>query len=117
MRARSRVSPHQGQHAFTRLERDWATVLNLDNSVVRWVFEGARLRLAKGAYYTPDFLVFKENRLIEMHETKGFMREAARVRLLTAAELYPEFMFVLITRGKSNGMWNLEQIAGHGDEG
>lgn len=93
---------------MNRLEQDWAVVLKLDGSVRRFQFEGLKLRLAKGAYYTPDFLVFKDDGSIELHETKGFMREAARVRLLGAAELYPEFQFVLVKKIKKR--WNIERI-------
>lgn len=102
----------QGWEEMNGIERAWSGVLNLDASVRRWVWQGARLRLAKGAYYTPDFLVVKADGSIELHETKGFMREAARVRIRTAAELYPEFLFVLVRRPAQ--MWELEHVAGAG---
>lgn len=112
MRGRARYPKTRGAGEMNGLESAWAGVLKLDATVRRSVWQGARLRLAKGTYYTPDFMVFKTDGLIEMHETKGFMREAARVRINTAAELYPEFEFVLITRPK--GMWHIERVPGAG---
>jgi len=70
------------------------------NEMRNVVFEGMRIKLAKGAYYTPDFYCLMFNGEIELHETKGHWREAARVRIKVAAELYPEFRFVAITKGK-----------------
>jgi hypothetical protein len=97
---------------MNNLERSWAAILNVDKGVRRWVWQGTRLRLAKGTYYTPDFTVFKTDGLIEQHECKGFMREAARVRINTSAELYPEFLFVLIR--KKGGVWKVDPVPGSG---
>lgn len=98
---------------MNRLERDWAIILKM-GECKRAVWQGARLRLAKGTYYTPDFMVITKEDLIEFHEVKGFMREAARVRLNTAASLYPEFQFRLITR--TGRRWNIELVPGYGAE-
>jgi len=111
VRARSR-SPVVRVDGMNGLEFEWSACLNLIPDVRRWVFEGTRLRLAKGVYYTPDFTVFMSDGLIEMHECKGHMREAARVRLRTAAEVYPEFLFKLIRRPKRS--WEIEPITGSG---
>lgn len=72
--------------------------------IVRWYFEPMSLRLAKGSSYKPDFMVIDAEGLVEFHETKGFMREAANVRLKVAAEKFPEFVFRLIRkRTKKDG--------------
>ena len=60
-------------------------------------YEVEKLRLADGAWYTPDFRVVRLDRTIEFHETKGFMREAARVRLLVAADRHP-YRFLLVKK-------------------
>lgn len=63
-------------------------------------YEVEKLRLADGAWFTPDFRVVCVDQTIEFHETKGFMREAARVRLLVAADIHPyRFMLVKKTAG------------------
>lgn len=58
-----------------------------------------KLRLADGAHFTPDFRVVTVDGYVEFHETKGFMREAARVRLLVAAELHPYAFFLVFDKG------------------
>ena len=57
-------------------------------------YETVRLRLADGCWYKPDFWVIRKGKT-EVHEAKGFMREAARLRLLIAAELHP-YPFYLV---------------------
>lgn len=70
-------------------------------------FEGIKLRLADDAWFTCDFAVWV-NGAMEFHETKGFMREAAAVRLKTAAEQYPQFVFRLVRLVK--GSWNITEV-------
>lgn len=75
--------------------------------IAEWRYESTKLRLADGAWYTPDFRVLLPNGEVEFHETKGFMREAARIRLRVAAELHP-FRFVLVRR--ADGAWTEEVV-------
>ena len=91
-----------------RMERDWGVILKLDSTVARAEFEAIKFRLAEGTYYTPDWWVVRIDGHMEIHETKGHMREAARVRLRACAALYPEFLFVLVT--KSNERWITEDM-------
>jgi hypothetical protein len=95
------------------LEADYARLLELRvraGEVLWWSFEGFRLRLAEGAWFTPDFVVLLATGVLEFHETKGFLREAARVRLRVAAGMYP-WGFVLVRRGKGGGGWSFERVA------
>lgn len=69
-------------------------------------YEPVRLRLAEGCWYTPDFRVIRDGKT-EFHETKGYMREAARVRLRVAAELHP-YPFYLV-RADGAG-WRIESV-------
>lgn len=62
-----------------------------------------RLRLADGSFYTPDFMVVTNDDMIELHEVKGFWREAAKVRIKVAAELFGIFRFLAVT--KCAGDW------------
>lgn len=75
--------------------------------LVRWDFEPEKLRLADGAYYTPDFRVITWTGTVEFHEVKGFMREAAAVRLKVAADRHP-YVFRLV-RWKDKG-WEVETV-------
>jgi len=60
-----------------------------------------KLRLANKTFYTPDFFVITEEHM-EFHETKGWMRDDANVKLKVAATRFPWFRFILVTKeGKS----------------
>ena len=79
--------------------------------VVWYRFEGLKLRLADNTFYTPDFAVMLANGQLECHETKGFWREDARVKIKVAAEQYP-FRFISITARakKDGGGWEVEEF-------
>lgn len=71
---------------------------------VRWYgFECVKLRLADGAWYTPDFLVVLADGSIEAHETKGHMREAAAVRIKVAREMHPWLTVVIVKAQSQRG--------------
>ncbi len=76
-------------------------------TVAAFYFEKVKLRLAEKTYYTPDFLVVLPDGRIEFHEVKGFWRDDARVKFKVAAEQFPWFRFVAVTRPKIGG-WNFE---------
>lgn len=65
-------------------------------------FEALKFRLADGCYYTPDFAMIVDG-MLELHEVKGFMREAARLRYKIAQEQYPFFKFRMFK--KEGGSW------------
>lgn len=69
-------------------------------------YEPVRLRLAEGCWYTPDFRVIRDGKT-EFHETKGYMREAARVRLRVAAELHPYTFYLVRADGAG---WRIESV-------
>lgn len=71
-------------------------------------FEGIKLRLANNTFYTPDFAVLPRSGLIEIHETKGFWRDDARVKIKVAASIYP-FKFVAVK--KKSGGWEREEFS------
>lgn len=71
-------------------------------------YEALRLILAKDCTLTPDFLVRTKDGAIEFHETKGFLREDAMIKLRVAARLFPFWKFILVTRKKS--VWEYREI-------
>jgi len=92
---------HEGMNG---LERAYADKLDRDIAaglVVWWAFESIKLLVAKDpsrpSFYKPDFMVQMADHSIELHETKGFMTEAARLRCKSAASVYP-FTFKLVRR-------------------
>ena len=73
-----------------------------------WTFEAVKLRLADKTFYTPDFIVMHLNGDIEFHETKGFWRDDARVKIKVAAELFPMFSFVAVQWSSKTKNWAFE---------
>ncbi|MFA7254136.1 MAG: DUF1064 domain-containing protein [Patescibacteria group bacterium] len=81
--------------------------LRAAGEVLWWRFEGLSLRLADGAHYKPDFAVQLADGTIELHETKGHWREAARVRIKVAAEQFP---FRLLAVQLVDNHWKFEEF-------
>lgn len=107
---KARATLRDRMRGANKLEREYSQILELmvrSGELKSWSYESIRLRLADGAFYTPDFLVVTADERIEIHETKGFMREAARVRIKVAAELHP-FEFFLIR--KEAGQWTKQPV-------
>jgi hypothetical protein len=99
------------KRGMNKTEQAYAQHLDLQvhaGKVLWWRFEPFKLRLADGSYYKPDFGVLPRDLLFEIHETKGFWREAARVRIKVAAELFP-FKFIALTRTAGGG-WKREEF-------
>lgn len=60
-------------------------------------------------WYTPDFLVQLADRSLECHEVKGaYITEDAAVKLVAAARLYPQFLFVRYQKTKQG--WTRKEI-------
>jgi len=81
---------------MNKLEERYARYLELRErreEIRGYVVEGLRFRLGDGATYKPDFNVWMADGSVEIHETKGEWREAARVRIRVAADRFPMFKF------------------------
>jgi hypothetical protein len=91
----------------SKLERTYAlqylTPLVHAGQLKDWKYEALKFRLADGSWFTPDFAVVLLNGAHEIHELKGWMREAARVRFLVARELFPSYRWRMIE--KKAGAW------------
>lgn len=76
--------------------------------ILAWWFESAKFNIAAAgqqpSFYRPDFMLQMADKSIELHEVKGFTTEAARLRVKTAAGLYP-FKFVLVQRLSQKAMF------------
>lgn len=96
--------------AMNKLEATYAqhlAVLQSVGEVWQVAYEGVKLKLAPSTFYTPDFLVITPT-AIELHETKGYWHEDARVKIKVAAALFPHFVFKAIT--KERGQWVVEDF-------
>ena len=95
------------------LEMKYARYLQarlMRGEILWWSFQGMTLKLATDTKYTPDFVVMLPDFSIELHETKGFWRDDAKVKIKVASELFP-FKFIAITekRKKDGGGWKFEE--------
>lgn len=82
-------------------------------------FEGFKVRLADGAFYTPDFAVLNADGALECHEVKAgklaadgsiqmLCEEASKVRVKVAADMYPfVFLFAIERPKKAGGGWEM----------
>ena len=80
------------------LEKKYAEMLERqkqNGEILFYKFESVKLKLANNTYYTPDFMIGYPDR-IAFHETKGFWREDARVKIKVAARTFEEFEFVAV---------------------
>lgn len=98
---------------MNKLEQRYATeILNpmlKRGEIALYRFEVIKIRLADSTYYTCDFFVMRWDGLIECHETKGFMRDDANVKLKTAAEMFP-FVFKLVKWDTGTQRWLVRTI-------
>ena len=81
--------------------------LKFAGEIADYRFECIKLRLADNTFYAPDFMVLRADGTFEMHEVKGFWEDDARVKIKTAAELFP---FKFIAARKQKGAWVFEEF-------
>ena len=106
MIAKGRPRPSGGN----KTEQAYGALLALRQcagEILWWRYEGITLKLADDTRYTPDFTLMLANGEMEMHETKGFMRDDAWVKLKVAAQQFP-FRFVLVKKAK--GGWEYKEV-------
>lgn len=71
-----------------------------------------KARARQRGRYTPDFLVQMVDGLLEVHEVKGgYFDPAAKVRLKWAAQRFPIFRFVVVTRERKSSPWKYEEFS------
>lgn len=87
---------------------EFLKIRQLAGEIIGFRFESYKLRLADKTWFTADFMVQLDDGLIELHEVKAsdrngktLIEDDAAVKLKVAAELYPEFQFVLVVKTKT----------------
>jgi hypothetical protein len=78
-----------------------------------WWFEPMTLKLARDTRWTPDFLVMLPDGRLEFHEVKGFMEQAAWIRIKVAAEKFAWLAALYVVRRvpkKDGGGWKIEEV-------
>src|SRR5690606_31817248 len=97
----------------SKLEAEYAQMLEAPRAAGQirdWHYEGITIKLADGVRFTVDFNIIGHDGSLSMVETKGFMREAARVRLAVAARMYPMWSWFLVRKVK--GAFIVEAVHG-----
>lgn len=98
------------------LERSYSELLDVHKAagrVLAWWYERVTFKLADDTRFTPDFMVLAADGVLELHETKGFMRDDARVKLKVCAEMFP-FRVKLVKKVK--GGFTVENLTAHLEE-
>lgn len=91
------------EEKLNKLEKDWLRQLRLLHPPERIGIQSITLKLANDTRYTPDFWTIDANGQLVFWETKGFMRDDARVKIHVAARQFLWARFVLVHRRK--GQW------------
>lgn len=103
---------------MNKLEEKYSRALDIwikEGTILGYKYEAVKFKLADKTFYTPDFMVVYPDK-IAFHETKGFMRDDANVKLKVVASLFPEFEFVLVqwiggkVREGIPGKWDFREI-------
>ncbi len=103
---------------MNKLERSFAQTLGegiLKPPYHRWAREPIKVRLAGRTWFTPDFAVWFPytadtiSGRFTLIEVKGFMRDDASVKLKVAADLYPEWRWLLVRRAGRHG-WGVREV-------
>lgn len=105
-----KTKPRRPKHAMNKLEQRYADILERQfqqGTIKGFGFQRYTFRLADDTRYTPDFHVVTLDDVLEFHETKGFMRDDANVKLKVAAEMFPH-PFKLVTLVKSE--WVVKDV-------
>jgi hypothetical protein len=110
------LRPRHEAGTMNGMEKAYAAYLEtrrLSGEILDWKFEAMKLKLAKGTFYNPDFLVVNPDGRLELHETKGWLEDDAAVKVKVAAEMFPMFRFVIVKReGKGQHQrWSFKNTA------
>lgn len=108
------IRQKQNDMKMNKLEASYARKLDealLKKDILGWQFEAINLMIIESdfrrTYYKPDFfVVFPDH--FEVHETKGFWQEDARLKIKRAAEKFWFWTFLGVTYKR--GQWIYERF-------
>ena len=81
--------------------------LQLAGEILWYKFESMKFRLADNTWYTPDFIVMRDDGSLEVHEVKGHWTDDARVKIKVAADIYP-MQFIAVKKSRTD--WDEEKF-------
>ena len=95
-------SQYKGRLFHSRLEAEYAMILDdmkRTGEIKNWSPQFTLKLDVNGkhiANYIADFLVTKKGGALEIHETKGYFTDLAKLKWRLSQALYPQYKFVLI---------------------
>ena len=90
-------------------ERRWATLLDNSDHVAAWKYEQHGFRYgANESTHWPDFWVQRQDGHVEIHEVKGYVKEAGRLRFLACADRHPEYRWIMIVQSSRSQPWRFK---------
>ena len=102
------IAPSTDEDKLNKTESAYLDELRSNDQYIAVHIQAITLKLGDDCRYTPDFLTIDRNGKCKCHETKGFWRDDARVKIKCAARMYRWIEFVAVTKQKSD--WIYEQI-------
>lgn len=116
MNNRRYIRPRDWQKAgsgMNKTETRYAEQLELlkkAGEIIDWQYEAVKFKLAPNTYYTPDFMVVRED-MITFCEIKGFLREDANVKFKAVADKFWMFKWEMIRyKNKATGWETIKEI-------
>ena len=77
--------------------------------ILAWWWDVLTLKLGQDCRYKTDFMVQLPDGELQIHETKGFMREDAQVKLKVCRANFP-FPVFLVKRGNKSEPWVITEF-------
>ena len=116
MNNRRYIRPRDWQKAgsgMNKTEARYAEQLELlkkAGEILDWQYEAVKFKLAPNTYYTPDFMVVKQDMIIFV-EVKGYLREDANVKFKAVADKFPWFKWEMIRwKNKATGFETIKEF-------
>lgn len=104
------IRPSTDVQKLNKTERAYYDLLEAGRKFGRYDWVGVQsitLKLGDDCRYTPDLWTLA-NGILDAHEVKGFWRDDAKVKIKTAARMYPFIRFYVVSR--QGGQWKSEEV-------
>lgn len=77
-------------------------------------FEAIKLKIAEGTcWLTPDFMVLRSDRTLELHDVKGSFyvwQDDSKVKMKVCATNYPFRVLVVVPKNRKLNEWEIKEV-------